>query len=641
MGNCATGSEVFFIYEVNMNWIDWTVIGVFLAVIMSVGLSLARRAGKSTDDFFLAGRKIPWWLACFSMMATNFASDTPLHTAGNARKGGLLNLWFYIRGVFAELSIAFFFAKLWRRAMILTEVEFIELRHGSTSAKTLRVILASYNCFLFAPFKIGLFTLAMCKISAVVLDMPETLSFMGLTMNSGVCLSFSIVVFALIYSATSGLWGVIVTDFLEMIVALGGTYVLMVLAYKAVGGPSAMVATLQSMATEGKLPGGFTELVPSNWWKSIGFLLLFSPLYWFTDGEASPIQKLMACKSEKDAMLSQLVKTASNLVIRSWPWIITGLASVIIIAQIDDANMIYPTMIKKLMPHGLIGLMMASFIAAFLSSTESYLNLGSAFFINDIYRRFLVKDKDEHHYVRISRIATVGLGIIAIIVAISSDNVFTLFALLMKIYAGVHIVRVLRWFWWRINGPAEIAAIVTALTTSITFEIWNNMFKAGTVAVATPARAILNSINTANELFSENILYFVIEFALITLIVTVSWIVVMFLTKPDPEESLKTFYRRVRPGGPGWKHIARLCPEVKITDSLTADFGAWFVGSIFVYSIVFSTGGALLAKWTVAIICAVVCAISSVLLWNLVLPRYDRIAEMDKQLAAEQADKSS
>lgn len=614
-----------------MNWFDWLVIGVFLATIMGVGLSLARRAGKSTSDYFLAGRKIPWWLACFSMMATNFASDTPLHVSGNARKGGILNFWFYIRGVFAELSIAFFFAKLWRRAMILTEVEFIELRHGSTSAKALRIVLAFYNCFFFAPFKIGLFTLAMCKISKVVLDMPDTLSFMGLTIDSGVCLSFGIVVFALIYSATSGLWGVIITDFLEMIIALGGTYVLMVLAYKAVGGPNAMVATLQNMAAEGKLSHDFTALAPGSWWKSIGFLLLFSPLFWFFDGEPAPVQRLMSCKSEKDAMLSQLVKTASNNVLRSWPWIITGLASVIIIAQIDDVNLIYPTMIKTLMPHGLIGLMIASFIAAFLSSTESYLNLGSAFFLNDLYRRFLVKDKDERHYVRVSRIATVLLGFAAILIAISSDNVFELFGLLMKIYAGVQVIRVARWFWWRVNGPAMIAAVVTALTSSITFAIWNNMFKAGTISLATPAKAIVGKITITNEVFSFNILYFAIEYTLITFIVTISWIVVMFLTKPDPVESLKTFYRRVRPGGLGWKPIAKLCPEVKITDSLAADFGAWFVGVIFVYSIIFATGGALLAKWTVAAICAVICIMSGVLLWNLVLPRYERIAQLDKQ----------
>lgn len=618
-----------------MNWIDWLVIGIFLVMIMGVGLSLARRAGKSTNDFFLAGRKIPWWLACFSMMATNFASDTPLHQSGNARKGGVLNFWFYLRSIFMELSIAFFFAKLWRRAMILTEVEFIELRHGSTSGKALRIILASYNCFFYAPFKIGLFTLAMCKISKVVLDMPDTLTFMGLTMDSGVCLSFGIVIFALIYSATSGLWGVIVTDLLEMIIALTGTYVLMVLAYKAVGGPGAMVTTLQNMAAEGKLPHDLTALVPGGWWKSIGFLVLFSPLFWFFDGEPAPIQRLMSCKSEKDAMLSQLVKTAANNVLRSWPWIITGLASIILIKQIDDVNLIYPTMIKTLMPHGLIGLMMASFIAAFLSSTEMYLNLGSAFFVNDLYRRFLVKGKDEHHYVRISRLATVLLGVIAIIVAISSDNVFELFALLMKIWAGVHIIRVARWFWWRVNGPAEITAILTALATSITFTIWNNMFKAGSVALATPARAIVDNITAANEVFSANILYFAIEYTLITLIVTVTWVIVMLLTKPDPLESLKIFYSRVRPGGPGWKPIAKLCPEVKITDSLAADFSAWVVGVIFVFSIIFAAGGALLAKWTPAVICVVVCIISGFLLWNLVLPRYDRIAQLDKQLADE------
>ncbi|MDD5459660.1 MAG: hypothetical protein PHF37_09750 [Phycisphaerae bacterium] len=618
-----------------MNWIDWLVIGIFLATIMTVGLSLAKRAGKSTKDYFLAGRKIPWWLASFSMIATNFGSDTPLHTAGNARTGGISNFWFYLRGVFAELSIAFFFAKLWRRAEISTEVEFIELRHGSTSAKILRSVLASYNCFLFAPFKIGLFTLALCDITKVVTNMPDTFSFLGIVLSSKICLSVGLLVFALSYSATSGLWGVIVTDFIEMIIAFAGIYVLMIYSYKAVGGPTAMVATLQNMAAEGKLPNGFTALVPANWWKSIGLLLLLSPLYWFSDGEPAIVQRMMSCRSEKDAMLSQLVKTSINLAIRSWPWMICGIASIIIITQIDDANLAYPALIKKLMPHGFIGLMVASFLAAFVSSAASYLNLGSSFFMNDIYKRLLVKDKSEHHYVRASRLTTVGLAMAGFFVAIFSNNVFELFAFLVKILAGIHVVRVMRWFWWRINGPAESAAIIMALVSSSVFTIWAKMFEAGTVTLATPAKFIIDKIGSANEVFSYNIFYWTIEYTLVTFIVTISWIVVMFLTKPDPEESLKRFYRRVRPGGPGWKHIAKLCPEVKVTDSILADLLDWAVGIIFVFSIIFAIGGAFLAKWKVASISTFVGLASGVLLWNLVLPRYDRIAQLDKQMADE------
>jgi len=307
-----------------MNWLDWTVIGVFLAVIMAAGLSVAKRASGNMTNFFLAGRKMPWWLASFSMMATNFGSDTPLHQSGNARKGGVTSFWFYIRGVFAELSMAFFFARLWRRSGILTEVEFLELRHGSSSARVLRTALASYNCFLFAPFKIALFTLAMSKISIIILGIPADATVLGI--NISILLSIGLLLFALIYSTTSGLWGVVVTDFIQMIVAIVGTYALLFYTLKEVGGTSVMVQKLSEMTAEGALPIDLTVFVPQNWWKSVSFLLMMSPLFWFYDGDAAPIQRLMACRSEKDAMLSQLVKTGINFVLRSWPWVVCGIA---------------------------------------------------------------------------------------------------------------------------------------------------------------------------------------------------------------------------------------------------------------------------------------------------------------------------
>ena len=625
-----------------MNWIDWLVIVVFCLSIMAIGLSLAKRAGKSMTSFFLAGRKMPWWLASCSMMATNFGSDTPLHQAGNARMGGITNSWFYIRGVFMELSIAFFYARLWRRANILTDVEFYELRHGSKSARALRIAIASYNSLFYAPFKIGLFTLAMAQISKVVLDLPETINLAGTTLDTGVILSIGLVLFALVYSATSGLWGVILTDFIELFIALFGTYVLYVLTIKAVGGPNAMITKLQAMTAEGTLSIDLTAMVPAQWWKSLGFLLLFSPLFWFADGELAPIQRLMACRSEKDAMLSQLVKTSANLAIRSWPWIICGLASVILIPKIADVNLVYPTLIKQLMPHGLIGLMMASFIAAFLSSTESYMNLGSAYFMNDLYRRFIASHKNEHHYVSASRFVTIAIALLGILVAVFSNNIFTLFTLLIKVTAGVHIVRALRWFWWRINGPAEVTALASAAVISFALSFWQIFFESGRIALATPAQLIINKFALTENVFSQNILHFAIEYSIITILVTVSWITVMFLTKPDSQESLKKFYRRIRPGGPGWKPIAKLCPDVQITDSLKADFAAWIVGCIFVYSFVFGFGTALFARWKLSIIMAVICIAAGFFLWHKVLIRYNRMAEFDSKLNSESvADNSA
>lgn len=628
-----------------MNWIDWTVIGGFCMVIMVIGLSFAKRGGGSMSDFFLAGRKLPWWLAGLSMMATNFGSDTPLHQAGNARKGGFVAYWIYLRGMLTELTIAFVFARLWRRARVLTDVEFFELRHVKSSAKILRIVVASYNCFIYAPLKIGLFTLAMSKVASVIFQMPETFHF-GYTFNSHIVLSIGVVVFAMIYSATSGLWGIAVTDFIEWCIAIIGTYILLFLSLKACGGPGALVDKLQAMNVNGNLPFDFTRLTPATFLSPV-LILIFLPHWWVYDGDLAVTQRLMACRTEKDAMLSQLMRTVMNSVFRSLPWIMCGLASIIIFAntQVTDPNDVYPMLIRRLMPHGLLGLMMAAFLAAFLSSTDTYLNLGSAYFMNDIYRRFIVKHKNEHHYVKVSRLVTVVLALFGILIAVMSDNVFDLFKLMLKVMAGVGLVRSLRWFWWRINGYAMLAAIVTATIVPITVAIWKtayfepdgfmNFLKVG---IQPPAQWIINTFHITETVFPQ-FLYFVIDLNLIVLSVTIVWIVTMFLTKPDSMETLKKFYRRVRPAGPGWKPVARLCPEVKITDSLIADVFAWVVGCIFCYSAFFAVCALYLVRWRLAAITFLACVLSGILLKFKVLDRYTQMAKIDRQMEAEAKSK--
>ncbi|MCD4831266.1 MAG: hypothetical protein K8R02_05575 [Anaerohalosphaeraceae bacterium] len=631
-----------------MNWLDWTVISVFCVSIVIIGMSFVKRSSGSMVDFFLAGRKLPWWLAGLSMLATNFGSDTPLHQAGNARKEGLTAFWFYLRGVIGELSLAFLFARLWRRAKVLTDVEFFELRHGKGCATALRVIIASYNCFLFVPLKIGLFTLAMCKIAKVIFEMPDTVALLGYSFDAHMLIAITMVLFALMYSATSGLWGVAITDFIEWFIAIFGTYVLLVLVYREVGGPSAMVAQLQELMADGTLPSGFTKITPKTFLSPV-LIMMFIPWWWFNAGSLAPAQRLMACRSEKDAMLSQLMRTILNNVVRSWPWIICGIGSIIIFANVYVANPndAYPMLIYKLMPHGLLGLMMASFLAAFLSSTDTYLNLGSAYFMNDLYRRFLVKDKSEHHYVTASRLTTVVLAIMGIIVVLLFSDVFELFKFLAKILAGVGIIKALRWYWWRINGPAELAATIAAVVTSTTFFIMKSFYFTAervvqiadgvipTTGVRPPAQWLIDTFHITEPLL-PSLLYFIVEINLIAVIGVIVWITTMYLTKPDSTEALKEYYRRVRPAGPGWKPIAKLCPEVKITDSLSADFLAWFIGCVFCYSLVFAVGAAYFVRWKLVAVMAVIGIVSGILLKYKILDRYDRMAAIDRELEMEE-----
>ena len=621
-----------------MNWIDWIVIGVFCTLIMGIGLLFAKRGSGSMSNFFLAGRKLPWWLAGFSMMATNFASDTPLHQSGNARREGIIGWWFYLRTVIPELSIAFFFARLWRRANILTDAEFFELRHGAVGGKFLRGTVASYNCFIYAPLKIGLFTLAMRKIAETVFQVPETVEILGFNISSNWLLCVGVVIFALAYSITSGLWGVVVTDFIEFFVALVATYVLLFLCFKAIGGPHVMVDRLEALYAEGRLSFNPTRFSPKTVFSPV-LILLFLPHNWLYDGDLGVVQRLMACRSEKDSMLSQLMRTILNFVVRSWPWILCGMASLILLAeaQVENDYDAYPMLMRMLMPNGLMGLMMVSFLAAFLSSADTYLNLGSAYFMNDIYRRFLVKNKHEHHYVAVSRVAVLVLAIIGIMIAGMSEDIFELFKLMLKLMAAAKIIRVLRWFWWRVNGWAEVTALVTGTVVTIIFSLMKaayftqerlSQIRQGIIpdsGIRPPAQWVIDIFHI-KESFLPNFLYFVVDFTLITLIATITWLIVMLLTKPDPVDSLKEFYRRVRPAGPGWKPIAKLCPEVRITDSLLADTLAWIVGCVFCYSAIFAVGALYFCRWKLLSILLIIAIISGSLLKFKLLTRYEVVS---------------
>ena len=601
-----------------MNWIDWTTIIVALGASFSVGMLFSKKASGNMVDYFLAGRKMSWWVAAFSMCATNFGTDTPLHQAGNARVGGVNNSLLYLRNILSEMSIAFFYAKLWRRCCILTDNEFFELRHGTRGGRALRVILSTYNSFIYAPFKIGLFTLAMRQIFKVLFDIPDTTAIMGMQIDTAILLSFAFIVFVLIYSTSAGMWGIAYAHVVEFGVSLIGSYALLVFAMKAVGGPSKMISDIQALVASGQIPYDLTSFLPANKWTTLWILLLFLPFFWLMDGQLAPVQKMMACRTEKDAMMGQLGRTIVNFILCSWPWIFCGIASLLLIPTVPSKNLAYPMLIKKLLPHGFMGIMLASFIAAFLSGVGNYLNMGAAYFVNDIYRRFFARKMTEKHYVLISRLATITMAVLGALVAILGENVLSIYFFLIKLHAGVFLIRSLRWFWWRINGVAEVVAVAVAAIIAIVFEIM------GRIGVPTPTSWICSTLKLASaSSFSADVIEFFIDFLVIMFFVTVAWMVTIYVTKPDPQECLKEFYKRVRPGGPGWKPIAKLCPEVKITDSLLGDFGSWCVGWVFVYAAIFTVGEMYFARWKYVLLLGIVSLITGFVLWYKILPRYN------------------
>ncbi|MCF7837084.1 MAG: Na+:solute symporter [Candidatus Marinimicrobia bacterium] len=608
-----------------MQVLDYVIVGIFGILVLIIGIVATRRAGKTTDEFFLAGRRLPWYLSGLSMLATNFASDTPLAVSGFARKNGILGAWYSFSFYLRELTIGFFFARLWRRSGVVTDVEFYELRHGPMHARILRSAVGAYNSLLFVPIKLGLFTLAMRKLLAVILPVSETTHLLGFPVSTALLISAGLVFFALLYSASAGLWGVVLTDAIEFVFALVGSYVLTFYAIRAAGGLEALTTAL---------PPALTRFAPTTLLSPV-LILLILPHNWLWDGDLAVAQRLMACRNEKEATLAQLMRTFVNLGVRSWPWIITGMASLIVLNAADlkyDMDN-YPMMMQAVAPIGILGIVVASFIGAYLSSVDTYLNLGSAYFVNDLYRRFFRRGKSDAHYLLVSRLATGGFALITIVIAASSDSIFALFGFVYMVLAGLPIIRSLRWFWWRINGWAELAAFLLSGVFACTFELMRRGYESGALALRPPARWLIDTLGITEPLFPD-FLYLTVDINLVMILTTGISILIAYLTPPDPTESLSRFYRRVRPAGPGWRAIRALNPDIQIVDRLGLDCLAWILGIGLVFGSTFAIGALWFHHWGLAIGLTILTAASGVLMKVCVFPYYNEMNAVDRSDSA-------
>ncbi|HOX39832.1 MAG TPA: Na+:solute symporter [Candidatus Brocadiia bacterium] len=549
--------------------IDWFVIAAYCAASVGIGVWFSKRAGENTGEYFLAGRKLTWWMAGTSMVATTFAADTPLAVSGFVRKGGIYENWFWWSALMGGMLCVFFYARLWRRARIVTDVEFIELRYKGPSAAALRAFMAIYGGVISNCIVMGWVMLAITKIATTALGWPEeipvTLGSTSVVLPGKAVLLAALIVVTLFYTMMSGLWGVVMTDLVQFVVAMIGAIALAVLVIMRLGGPEEMVRqVLASPGVDPKIISFVPDLATAGKLAVFTFVV-YVTVQWWGGGQGSGYiaQRMFATKDERHASLAMLWFNYAHYVIRSWPWIIVGLASVVYFPLVkgEDPELAYPKMMVEFLPAGLRGLMIVSFLAAFMSTIDTQLNYGASYFINDIYRRFIRRDADEKHYVSASRYAVLGLMILGGITAWQMTSISGAWKYLAKLSAGAGFVGLLRWYWWRVNPWSEISALVVSL--------------------------ILANVLPLIKPLDQGDMY-PVQLVIIIVVATAVWVAVTFMTKPVEERHLEEFYRRVRPGG-WWGPMAQKCPDVK-QDKALPGWPGWIAGVVCIYTGLFGIG---------------------------------------------------
>lgn len=560
----------------NLHLLDWVVVAIYFIVCIFVGLMFVKKGSGSTDDYFLAGRKLPWWIAGTSIVATMFAADTPLFHTGNVRRFGLDAGWLFFIPGFGVIMASVLFARLWRRARVVTEIQLFEMRYTGQAARIFRGFNAVYGGVFKAAVTLGWVTLAM----GVVLD-----SLMGVDKFWGTLIFMAVV---LIYSVSAGLWGVVATDFVQYIVATFGTIYLAIAAVSACGGLQAMN---DKIALLGDWTGNSMRVFPEpsswnpaySWFLIIGWMLIFSIELSTSGGFMG--QRIYASKDEKNASHSILWFGFCYYVLNGWPWIVTGLASIVVLgstnelAGIKDFQDTYPAMIVKLMPVGMLGLMAAAMIAAFMSTVSSILNWGASLMVNDFYRRFLMKDKSNSHYVWASRAFSLGLAIFGIWFAFQFDTI-TQILLRMPLYLiGGVLVYVCRWLWSRTNIWSEISAMVGSIVVALFIDF-----------------VLIKRMHIWEA--EDGFVYFGHKMIAVLIGTTIIWLVTTLLTKPVDDETLKKFYKHTILPGPGWSRIRALCgDDCPQPDSLGRILLTWLCGVCGMFGLLFAIGYVIACRW--------------------------------------------
>ena len=594
-----------------LSTLDYTFIIVFFSLVLGIGIYVSKKSGESSSEFFLSGRTMPWWLLGLSMVATTFSTDTPNLVTDIVRTTGVSGNWVWWCFLLTGMLTVFVYAKLWRKSNVKTDLEFYELRYGGKPASFLRKFRAVYLGVLFNVITMSAVTLAAIKIGGIMLGLEPWQTVIGAGLIT------------VVFSALGGFKGVVYTDFLLFFVAMAGA---IGAAYYLVNIPE--VGGLQAIM-DNDLVKSKMNILPDLSNTKMVITLLVIPLAvqwwssWYPGGEPGGggyiAQRMLAAKNANHAIGATFFFNIMHYALRPWPWILVALASLVVypdIASIAEAfpnvpadklghDLAYSAMLTKL-PSGLLGIVLASLIAAYMSTISTQLNWGSSYLVFDFYKQQINPDATERQMVNFGRVSTVVLMVLSALLALAMQNAMGIFELLLSFGAGTGLIFILRWFWWRINAWTEISAMIASGTLSI-------------LIATTPLKAFLFDTDSG-------VLPDWAELPFIMIITTIIWLTVTFMTQPESKEVLRSFYRKIQPGGPGWSKVVEdaKIDNVEIVNanekwSVPSGITAMLLGVVLIYSLMFATGYWIYGRTSLALALSGLALVSGILLliaWN-------------------------
>lgn len=571
----------------HLSAIDWVIAILAVAICFVPALFLGKRSGRNTSEFFASGRSVPWWLAGLSMVATTFSSDTPNLVTDIVRRQGVAGNWVWWAFVLTGVATVFFYARLWRRSGVLTDLEFYEIRYSGKPASAVRGFRAVYLGLLFNCLIMATVNLAACKIAGILfgLERWQTLLFVGL-LN-------------VVFAAHSGLWGVLVIDMIQFFIKMTAVIAAAYFALKipVVGGLDGLVSKLSAM----KGPNGinYLDVLPdftNNWDTAVMVFVIPVAVQWWSvwypgaepGGGSYIAQRMLASKSEKDALGAVLFFNVAHYVLRPWPWILVALASILVYPQLSDIqtafpnldpsllghDIAYPAMLKFL-PVGFVGLMVGGLVAANSSTILTHLNWGASYLVHDFYRRFINRTADERHYVFAGRVATIILFFLSSSLVFVLDTAKEAFDIILQVGAGTGLLYLVRWFWWRVNAWCEVVAMISSFVISVLF-------------ITLEKQQVYATTSTAKLLIT-------------ILVTTICWVLAAYLAPLTDRQTLIDFYRKVRPAGPGWEPIRQeagisKAEAAKTGDSVPLALIGWVAGCTVIWSALFTVGNFLYGR---------------------------------------------
>jgi solute:Na+ symporter, SSS family len=581
-----------------MTWIDWLIVAAYILSIVAIGIYFAKEASESTEDFFVAGRKLSWFMAGTSMVATTFSADTPLFVAGMTREQGIGSNWFWWCMAIGQIIAVFFFARLWRRTEVVTDIEFLTLRYAPSPARTfLRVFKVVFDGLLINCLTLAVVLLSITKILKALLQYEEVVYFQigSFSLNTTLLIMIVLALCPLLFTILAGLHGVVTAEVMQFGMAMFGSITLATIVYFALSttGDGNIFTTLAKAPDFNMAKLNFAPNLGTWNFSTFSFIILIS-IGWWSSAPSNGyfVQRMLASRSERDSLLGLLWFNIAHYILRPWPWIIVGIASLYYFPQLSGslAETAYPNMVNMFLPIGLKGLMVASLFAAFMSTTDTHLNWGTSYLINDLYMAYIKPGQTTRHYLKATRIIMTFLTLITLMVSTALTGILDTFQFIYSIMGGVSLVLILRWYWWRVNVWAELTALVSSLIIA-SFLHFN------------PEAVVVLAKNLTGFTIEAGMDTFAFKLLINTSITSVLWIIVAMLTQPKPDAHAMAFYQRMRIASPGWKKVARILGITPEKGEFTANLVATLICIVFLYSLLLAIGYAVFQRWNWSLTC--------------------------------------